>query len=537
MRVSRKEDMGFLDGLDMSDMARTAYSDAISDILSKEPITLAEARVLRRAGRFATVRLAARDRSLYQDIDTKEFWELKEGMVHRLVEVDDHGIAKEASSHEAGGSTGYYRDRRMEQNPGTYNDGAGEKDVGKFSDGLVDDEDELEVESATGMDRDKIHAEKPFNMDEGPGHGYTAAVQDSYQKGDWVTDEETGEEYQVNKDQSPDGRVDVIDEGGTEKTFDKPQNLKIKESPGAETAQMADRLLDFRKWGRDAGHDAGVSAALEAELTIGGASDSAAKQLYSGWSRAARAFRSASSDAVGIGVADPDDLFDEFVQGTGEGFLAGWREATGRPGKPIAGWEDIVKGARRQHDLPDAESLDSGTFRSRKQEAANTLRALRGDDFNALDDATLSDLAHESHRPEIERIVSSGAMAPRVARTLRRVGRFHRVDGGLYKDVVSGDLWVAEDGTVRRAEAKARKASTKPSGMPAGWDVIESVLGRTEGWVPRFREAKGDKDVGIHLKNPTADDVVNAIHVARKQGFDTIHVHASTLHAAMRGLA
>ena len=247
MRVSRKEDVGFLDGLDVSDMVRTAYSDAISDILSKEPITRAEARILRRAGRFAIVRLAARDRSLYQDIDTKEFWELKEGMVHRLVEVDAQGIAKEASSHEAGGSTGYYRDKRMEQNPGTYNDGAGEKGVGKFSDGPTEDEDEMEVESAIGMDRDKIHAEKPFNMDEGPGHGYTAAVQEQYKAGDWVMDEKTGDEFQVNKNQGPDGRVDVVDDAGTEKTFDTPQNLERKEGLGLESTQAADSLLDFRQ--------------------------------------------------------------------------------------------------------------------------------------------------------------------------------------------------------------------------------------------------------------------------------------------------
>ena len=71
----------------------------------------------------------------------------------RLVGVDESGIAKEAVVRAAGGSTGYYRSKRMEQNPGTFNDGAGEKGVGKFAEGDEDEESELE-----GVDS-RVHVE------------------------------------------------------------------------------------------------------------------------------------------------------------------------------------------------------------------------------------------------------------------------------------------------------------------------------------------------------------------------------------------
>jgi len=247
MRISRPDGSGFLEGLDTSDFVRAAFSDKINRALDNGAITTAEARVLRRIGRFQTIRLASRDRNLYQDTETGNFWELKEGAVVRLVGVDDTGIAK-----EAGGSTGYYRSKRMEQSPGTYNDGAGEKSVGKFGVGGEDDEEDgLETESAIGMQLDKYYQEKPFNHDEGPGQVTVNAATKPFKKGEWVVDD-TGDEYQVNKDQAPDGSVEVVDAEGNIEKNPLPQGLNPKTPDGAvKTTASLDGIRDGQ---RSTGH-------------------------------------------------------------------------------------------------------------------------------------------------------------------------------------------------------------------------------------------------------------------------------------------
>ena len=198
MRISRPDGSGFLEGLDAEGLVRAAFSDKIDEALSCGTITASEARVLRRIGRFQAVRFASHgDRNLYQDSETGDFWELKEGAVVRLVGVDESGIAKEAVVRAAGGSTGYYRSKRMEQNPGTFNDGAGEKGVGKFAEGDEDEDDEdIETESATGMQPDVYYQNKPYNRDEGPGHAQTAATE-PFKKDEWLVSKDTGDEYQV----------------------------------------------------------------------------------------------------------------------------------------------------------------------------------------------------------------------------------------------------------------------------------------------------------------------------------------------------
>lgn len=417
MRVSRPDGSGFLEGLDASSLARAAFSDKIDDILSRGTITPKEARVFRRIGRFQTVRLASHGENLYQDAETGDFWELKEGTVVRLVGVDEAGIAKEATEHSAGGSTGYYRSKRMEQNPGTFNDGAGEKGVGKFGDG-GDDED-LETESAIGMQPDVYYQNKPFNREEGPGHAQTAGM-DPFTKDEWVIDQDE-QEYQVASDQKPDGSVEVTDDKGNTSPHPMPQTLTRKEAKNARPATAT--------------------------------------------------------------------------------FLEGLRE------NQVA---DLI-------DFSFIGLPDTGS----KREAANN--PMRGGDLGFLGEMDVSEIATVTHREEMDRILSAGEITKRAVRVLRRVGRLEPLGGGMYRDTVTDAMWTRDDdGMIRRAEL-SKTASKQP--RTAAWDVIESVLARSDGWSPEF-QASGDRDApGIHLENPTADDVVDAIHAARTQGYNRVHVH------------
>jgi hypothetical protein len=98
----------------------------------------------------------------------------------------------------------------------------------------------------------------------------------------------------------------------------------------------------------------------------------------------------------------------------------------------------------------------------------------------------------------------------------------------MYRDMASGDLWLRDGDMVRRAapEAGAKKASAGAGrSRAAAWNVIDSVLRREEGWVPEFRAGEDREAAGIHLDDPTADDVMEAIHAAREQGFQMVHVH------------
>jgi len=385
--------------------------EAAKEMLDKGALTPHEARLLRRAGRFLTVRLAGRgDRNLYQDAETNSFWELKEGTVVRLVGVDEEGIAKEAASREAGGSTGYHRDKRMEQNPGTFNDGAGEKNSDKFA----GDDDGLEEEAAIGMRPDRWHQEKPYNADEGPGHAQTAATE-PFEKGDWVVDED-GEELQVVEDQARDGVVEVEDSAGRTQKYPTPQGLAPKTPTAASTAGMRDN-----------------QAAESIDFSI-----------------------------------------------------------TGLP--------DEVEGAQAA----------SGS--------------MRGDALGFLGELDVADVAAVTHREEMDRIVACGKMSRVAARALRRAGRFSAVSRDMYQDTITGELWAADGDSVSRAEV-GKTASKKPEVRTAAWDTIDSVLSRERGWVPEFRVSHDRGAAGIHLENPTADDVMDAIHAARRQGYGVVHVH------------
>lgn len=415
MRVSRPDGSGFLEGLDASDLARAAFSDKIDKVLDSGAIAPSEARTLRRIGRFQTVRLASR-KNLYQDSETGDFWELREGTVVRLVGVDEVGIAK-----EAGGSTGYDRPKRMEQSPGTFNDGAGEKGVGKFAEGEEEDldEEDLETESAIGMQPDKYYQEKPFNRDEGPGHAQTAATE-PFKEGEWVVDDETGDEYQVKSNQGADGSVEVVDDDGNVEKHPMPQRLSPKK-PGGPVKTTAS--LD------------GVRDGQVAELI----------------------------DFSLIGLPD-------------------------------AGFE--------------------------KEAAPNPMR---GDDLGFLGEMDLSSVAVATHREEMDRILSGDEITKRTARVLRRVGRLEPLGGGMYRDTVTGEMWAQGEGeSIDRASSPKTASSERRT---AAWDVIDSVLASHRSWSPEFR-ASADRDApGIHLENPTADDVVDAIHAARDQGHDRVHVH------------
>lgn len=419
MRVSRPDGSGFLDGLDASELVRAAFSDKIDRALDSGTIAPSEARVLRRIGRFQTARLASYGKNLYQDSETGDFWELKEGAVVRLVGVDDVGIAK-----EAGGSTGYYRSKRMEQSPGTYNDGAGEKSVGKFAEGGEEDGEEdgdeegLEAESAIGMQPDRYYQDKPFNRDEGPGHAQTAATE-KFKKDEWLVSDDTGDEYQVRADQGADGSVEVIDKGGNIEKYPTPQGLSPKQPGSAKTTASLDGMRDGQ-------------------------------------------------------VAE---LIDFSLIG-----------------------------------LPDAGS---------DREA--TANAMRGDDLGFLGEMDLSSVATATHREEMDRILSGGEITKRTARVLRRVGRLEPLGDGMYRDTITGEMWSqVEGGSVSRVRLSKTASSEHRT---AAWDVIESVLARSDGWSPEF-QVSGDRDApGIHLENPTADDVVDAIRAARDQGYSRVHVH------------
>ena len=151
-------------------------------------------------------------------------------------------------------------------------------------------------------------------------------------------------------------------------------------------------------------------------------------------------------------------------------------------------------------------------------------RITRNDELGFLDGMGMSDFILESHRDEINRILASDSMSRRDARTLRRAGRFEQPVPDVYRDVKSGSLWaVAGERVVRREEAARKTASREKT---AAWDIINSVLDRTEGRVPRF-QASDDRDAaGVHLDSPLApDDVVTAIDAANKQGHRVVHVH------------
>lgn len=423
MLVSRPRQSGFLDGLDDIGVA-DAYAEEIEAILAKNVLSSKDARVLRRIGRFRMVRTAARDRSLYQDVETLNFWQLQDGAVVRVIAMDADGVVvKGASVRDAGGSTGYYRIRRMEQNPGTLNDGAGEKNSGK----TADEEVEIEPESAIGMQPDRYYQDKPFNRGEGPGHAYTAANAKPLKKGDWVTDGD-GNEFQVDADQTLDGRIVVKDAVGKVKDHPVPQSLQLKTQPGSDQPTTARKNV------------------------------------------------------------------------------AGMRE------NQVAGLIDFTF-----EGLPDRKSDDAEPV---------GLGVPRGDELGFLGELDVADVVPATHADEIARIMASGAIDFRTARTLRRAGRLEIVSQGLYRDAVSGDLWAVDGDTVRRGEI-LRTAASKSKGFArlAAWDTIDSVLGLTDGWVPKFRASENPQAVGIHLKNPTADDVVSAIQAAREQGYTTVHVH------------
>jgi len=387
--------------------------ESISDMLAKTTLTPREARLLRRAGRFFTVRVAGRgDRNLYQDAETGEFWEMKEGAVVRLVGVDDTGIVK-SSSRSAGGTTGYYRDKRTEQSPGTFNDGAGEKNTDKLA---VDDD--LESEAAIGMRPDRQHQEKPYNLGESPGHAQTAAKEeDPFKEGEWVVDSD-GEEYQVSEDQGRDGTVELEGGTGRKQKYPTPQGLTRKTT-------------------------------------------------------------AAEASSQGMRVNQESGSIDFSITG-----------------------------------LPD-ECRGSGE---------TEIGSMRGDSLGFLGELEVSEVAAVTHREEMDRIVSAGKVGRREARALRRAGRFTPVSQEMYRDVVTGDLWSVEGDSVVRAEI-GKTAAKSPEIRTAAWDIIQSVLERERGWVPEFHASRDRDAAGIHLENPTADDVMDAIHAARNQGYRVVHVH------------
>lgn len=325
MSVSRRENMGFLDDMEVDD------SNTASTL--KSPMTTQKARSLRRAGRFRMIRVASRDRNLYQDAQTGDFWELKEGTVYRLVDLDDVGVVKNAVSlqdREAAGSTGYYRER-LNQDTG-YQPGAGEKQMDRHSsdedsvEGEDDAEDKegLEADAADGVYYDKIHQHAPYNED----GGYTnvaslkAAIveQDPFEQGQWVIDRTTKDEFEV-VDQGTDGRVKVIDDSGREQYHPSPQNLELKE-----TASLSS-VLDFRSWGQDVGIAAGATAACEARLVNGRTDETAMNCHFADWKESADEFHVVASDVEEIASAggDAKTLMKEFTEGGYKGFKLGWQ--------------------------------------------------------------------------------------------------------------------------------------------------------------------------------------------------------------------
>lgn len=151
-------------------------------------------------------------------------------------------------------------------------------------------------------------------------------------------------------------------------------------------------------------------------------------------------------------------------------------------------------------------------------------RATRNDELGFLDGIEVSDFVLESHKDEINSILASGSMSRRDARTLRRAGRFEQPVPDVYRDVESGGLWIVDGELVVRRKEAARKTASR--GKIAAWDIINSVLDRTEGWVPRFQTSDDRDAVGVHLDSPLAsDDVVAAIDAASKQGHQVVHVH------------
>ena len=330
MSVSRRENMGFLDDMEVD--------DGHAESTLESPMTTREARSLRRAGRFRLIRVASRDRNLYQDAQTGDFWELKEGTVYRLVDLDDVGVVKNAVSlqeREAAGSTGYYRER-LNQDTG-YQPGAGEKQTDRHSSDEDNDEDSAESEdgaedkeglgadAADGVYYDKIHQHAPYNED----GGYTnvaslkAAVvgQSPFEQGQWVVDRTTEDEFEV-VDQGTDGRVKVIDDSGREQYHPSPQNLELKEMASLSS------VLDFRSWGRDVGVAAGAAAACEAQLVNGKTDETAMKRHFADWKESADEFHVVASDAEEIASVggDAKNLMKEFTEGGYKGFKLGWKD-------------------------------------------------------------------------------------------------------------------------------------------------------------------------------------------------------------------
>ena len=318
MSITRRENMGFLDDMEVDD-------NRVASTL-ESPMTTQDARNLRRAGRFRMIRVASRDRNLYQDAKTGEFWELKEGTVYRLVDLDDVGVVKNASSqdHEAAGSTGYYRER-LNQDTG-YQPGAGEKQMDRHSSDEDEDEDEdddneegLGANAADGVYYDKIHQHAPYNEDGGYTNDASLKVAE-FEPDQWVTDADE-EEFQVVK-QEPDGRVRVMDDAGREQYHPTPQDLRLKE------AASLSSVLDFRSWGRDVGMAAGAAAACEAQLVNGKTDENAMKRHFANWRDSADEFHVVASDAEEIASVGGDSkaLMNEFTEGGYKGFKFGWKD-------------------------------------------------------------------------------------------------------------------------------------------------------------------------------------------------------------------
>ena len=317
MSVSRRENMGFLDDMEVDD-------SCVAPIL-ESPMTPREARNLRRAGRFKMIRVASRDRNLYQDEQTGDFWELKEGTVYRLVDLDDVGVVKNAflQDRDAAGSVGYYRER-LNQDTG-YQPGAGEKQMDRHSSDEDDDSDDddkegLETDAADGVYQDKIYQQAPYNEDGGYTNVASFKVAE-FEQGQWVVDSETDEEYEV-VDQGTDGRVKVRDDAGREQYHPTPQNLTLKEMASLSS------VLDFRSWGRDVGVAAGAAAACEAQLINGKTGETARKRHFADWRESADEFHVATSDAEEIAAVggDAKALLNEFTEGGYKGFKLGWKE-------------------------------------------------------------------------------------------------------------------------------------------------------------------------------------------------------------------
>lgn len=151
-------------------------------------------------------------------------------------------------------------------------------------------------------------------------------------------------------------------------------------------------------------------------------------------------------------------------------------------------------------------------------------RATRNDELGFLDGVEVSNFVLESHKDEINSILVSGSMSRRDARTLRRAGRFEQPVPDVYRDVKSGSLWTVDGERVVLKEEAARKTAAREK-TPT-WEIISSVLDRTEGWVPKFQTSDDRDAVGVHLDSPLAsDDVVAAIDAASKQGYQVVHVH------------